>query len=118
MVPVIKTYGVPKWERECGECSPPPCRNIISIGGNYKLDAFKIGSLGTNTQILIGNGINDTPIWVETEVPIAVGNTEKRTGIDAGILHERSVTNDYEYICVQGGNVGTAIWKKKPLIAT
>lgn len=37
---------------------------------------------------------------------------EKRTGVDAGELHAESVTDDYLYKCVKGGEAGVAVWKK------
>lgn len=37
---------------------------------------------------------------------------EKVTGVDAGIQGQKSVTNDYLYLCVIGGEVGVAVWKK------
>ena len=79
------------------------------------LDAFKNNNLGESMQVLVGTGINETPEWQDIQLPLPTGNTRKRTGIDAGVLNERSVTDDYEYICIQGGEVGVAIWKKQPL---
>ena len=37
---------------------------------------------------------------------------EKRTGVDAGELHAESVTDDYLYKCIKGGEAGVAVWKK------
>ena len=39
----------------------------------------------------------------------------KRTGVDAGLLGQVSITDDYRYECVQGGVAGLAIWKKSLL---
>lgn len=42
-----------------------------------------------------------------------IGNsTAKITGVHPGVLGETSITDDYYYICVQGGTEQTAIWKK------
>ena len=43
---------------------------------------------------------------------------ERITGIHAGHLGERSITPNYEYICIQGGLAGVAIWKKIVLTKT
>lgn len=48
---------------------------------------------------------------------------EKISYVDAGLLHQESLTNDYTYKCVQegvaettaGAEDGTAIWKKTPM---
>jgi hypothetical protein len=48
--------------------------------------------------------------------PIGVGF--KSSSVDAGILNEMSVDDDYLYICVQGGSAGSAIWKKSLLFKT
>ena len=45
-------------------------------------------------------------------------NVEKKTGIDEGYFGQISVTDDYQYICVQGGIAGVAIWKKFHLLHT
>jgi len=42
----------------------------------------------------------------------------KQTGVDAGVWPSFSVTDDYLYILVQGGDAGTAIWKKALLFQT
>ena len=114
LCPPIKTYGI---DRNI-PLPITPIINVISVGDSFKLDAFKKGSLGTSTQVLKGNGIDETPIWVEIEIPIAIGSGPRTTGINAGLLHEKSITDDYEYECVYPGIAGVAIWKKKLLIST
>jgi hypothetical protein len=42
----------------------------------------------------------------------------KQTGVDSGILGEVYFDDDYMYICVVGGGVGVAIWKKTELVQT
>ena len=42
----------------------------------------------------------------------------KKTGVDAGTTQSISFTDDYVYFCVQGGDAGTAIWKKALLYQT
>lgn len=42
----------------------------------------------------------------------------KQTGTHSGLLGQRSITDDYEYVCVQGGAIGVAIWKKIVLFHT
>jgi hypothetical protein len=37
---------------------------------------------------------------------------EKITGRDAGIYLSISITDDYLYVCVTGGEAGVAVWKK------
>jgi hypothetical protein len=39
----------------------------------------------------------------------------KTTGIDAGVSPTISITDDYLYVCVKGGEAGEAIWKKSLL---
>ena len=43
---------------------------------------------------------------------------EKSSSTDAGEFGDMSITDDYLYICVSGGNAGTATWKRIPLFAT
>jgi hypothetical protein len=55
-----------------------------------------------------------------------IGSGTKQTGVDGGVLGEKSFDDDYEYLCVEAGEPetlsgsgdGTATWKKKPLLAT
>jgi hypothetical protein len=47
-----------------------------------------------------------------------MGDGERKTGIHAGVLKEMSITDDYVYICVVGGDVGVAVWKKFILFQT
>jgi hypothetical protein len=61
LVPPITTYNI-----DIETPTPTiPIINVVSVGDSFKLDAFKVGNLGTTNQILKGNGINETPIWVE-----------------------------------------------------
>ena len=46
------------------------------------------------------------------------GTGAKQTGVDAGFFGQVSITDDFEYRCVQGGIVGEAIWKKIVLLHT
>ena len=43
---------------------------------------------------------------------------ERITGIHAGSFGQRSLTDNYLYICIKSGDTGTAIWKKIPLLKT
>jgi len=43
---------------------------------------------------------------------------ERITGVHAGIFKEMSLTDDYVYICVVGGDSNTAIWKRFILFKT
>lgn len=57
--------------------------------------------------------INSPP---EPTSQITIGTGEKLTGVDAGTLHQLSVTDDYLYVCVSPGTEpGTATWKKLAL---
>ena len=40
----------------------------------------------------------------------------KTTGLDPGNIHDRSITADFEYVCVQSGDAETAVWKKIALL--
>lgn len=40
---------------------------------------------------------------------------EKFTGVSPGILNEIAVSDDFLYVCVVGGDAGTAVWKRIPL---
>ena len=116
LVPLIESYGVNvRMNKPTTVIKNVYTTSIGVNGGEYKLDAFKNNNLGESMQVLVGTGINETPEWQDIQLPLPTGNTRKRTGIDAGVLNERSVTDDYEYICIQGGEVGVAIWKKQPL---
>ena len=42
----------------------------------------------------------------------------KTSAVDAGILWQMSIEDDYIYICVKTGTAGNAIWKKALLFAT
>lgn len=41
-----------------------------------------------------------------------------KTGVNGGVLFEGYMDDDYTYLCVVGGPVGTAIWKKQTLLRT
>lgn len=45
-------------------------------------------------------------------------NTPKQTGVDAGIFGQESITDDFIYRCVQGGDSSSAIWKKIAVFRT
>ena len=115
-MPLVESYGVNvRMNKPTTVIKNVYTTSIGVNGGEYKLDAFKNNNLGESMQVLVGTGINETPEWQDIQLPLPTGSTRKRTGIDAGVLNERSVTDDYEYICTQGGEVGVAIWKKQPL---
>lgn len=42
----------------------------------------------------------------------------KTTGIDAGIIHQQSITPEYLYYCIQTGDSDTAIWGMIPITST
>jgi len=48
----------------------------------------------------------------------SVGSGTKASGVDAGILGELSIDDDYLYICTTGGAIGVAVWKKIALTQT
>jgi hypothetical protein len=84
---------------------------IDSDGNNvYHLTVEATKNGATATQNITVN-VTDIPILSCCEWTMG----EKITGIDSGILGMRSFTDDYEYLCVQGGIAGVAIWKKKSL---
>ncbi len=43
---------------------------------------------------------------------------ERLTGADPGMKGALSVTDDYLYVCVTGGEAGVAVWKKALLFQT
>lgn len=73
---------------------------LLSVSGNGNTELIQEIQ---NQITLIENSLNGFSI---------IGNTEKKTGIDAGEQFQMSIANDYLYICVQSGNNSTAIWKK------
>ena len=42
----------------------------------------------------------------------------RKTGEHGGVQFEGYMDDDYTYLCVVGGPIGTAIWKKQPLLRT
>lgn len=42
----------------------------------------------------------------------------RQTGVDGGVKGEKAFDDDYEYLCVEGGEPGIAIWKKSVLTTT
>lgn len=68
-------------------------------------------TLDLNTLLFDGNRPSVNPDGTTQE-------GERITGVHAGKLGEMSLTDDYAYICVKGGPVGTAIWKQFVLFKT
>jgi hypothetical protein len=46
------------------------------------------------------------------------GTGAKQTGVDAGVVPQFSIEDDYLYVCVYPGVVGVAIWKKTLMFQT
>jgi len=42
----------------------------------------------------------------------------RTTGVHGGVLFDTYIDNDYLYLCVIGGEIGTAVWKKIHLLLT
>lgn len=42
----------------------------------------------------------------------------KQTGVDAGVLFQQAIDDDYLYVCVVAGVAGVAVWKKTLLFNT
>ena len=68
-------------------------------------------------EIALGNGFEGTQEeWLASLVgPLGMNSLlsgEKRSSRDAGSLWDMSLTDDYIYVCVRGGEAGQAIWKK------
>lgn len=49
-------------------------------------------------------------------VGAVVGSGPRSSALDAGLLFEMSIDDDYMYVCVKAGSAGNAVWKKSILI--
>jgi hypothetical protein len=97
----------------------PRIRLQLSVNGTA------IGPRGLSAyQVAVANGFIGTELqWLASIAGLPVLTGEKRSGYDAGIYTQLSITDDYEYRCVVEGTgepdgSGTSIWKKKPLFQT
>jgi hypothetical protein len=86
------------------EIIPAPVAVAGTYGGATKSAVVSVNAEGAITEVS------------EIDIDIGVKNSGARTtGVHAGTLNEMSVSDDYLYICVQAGGIGTAIWKKASL---
>lgn len=98
-------------------CNTPSCPIMLDSKCAF-YEGANLVYIGVNTNDSIQLVIEKLNTIIHNISPLSIGTTTKKTGIDAGIFGERSITDDYEYICVQGGIVGVAIWKKSVLFQT
>ena len=91
---------------------------VINITVNHTVRQVNIGVLTPQPQVI-------EVVAMRGEEPLFLGwrslvflMGEKKTGVDAGTVQSISFTDDYVYFCVQGGDAGTAIWKKALLYQT
>jgi hypothetical protein len=106
---------------------------VMNIRPRVRIEMVKTGSYvivpGTDVikgddgnsayQIAVLHGFSGTEEeWLISLQGLPVLSGEKLTGRDAGKFGQRSLTDDYEYTCVQEGDETNAIWKSKSLIAT
>ena len=70
------------------------------------------------SPLTVNIGLNAIGVPGVIGANLLVLSGEKQTGIDAGIYPSISITDDYLYVCVTGGEAGVAIWKKSLLFHT
>ena len=70
-------------------------------------------------EVALDNGFEGSESeWLDSLRRIQFDVVAKTSGVDAGIIGDRSLTSDFEYVCVETGDEATAIWKKISLIDT
>jgi hypothetical protein len=56
------------------------------------------------------NSIPYSDISGKPDIPPLIGS--KATGVDAGVLGQISIDDDFIFVCVTGGEAGVAVWKR------
>ena len=81
--------------------------NDVQLGKTWALFKIWMNRLWTSEHV----SQDEKNLWTPMD-------GEKKTGVDAGVYGQISITDDYIYVCVQTGVAGVAIWKRSVLFQT
>ena len=88
-------------------------RDAIPSGERY--DGLETYSVADQIVYRLVGGITNGH-WVAATATYYVPFGTKQSSVDAGTVGEMSVDDDYLYICVTTGGVGSASWKRTAIL--